>query len=42
MQKELEEASKDARGLSPIKDKDNGAQFFSSSLPTNAAIKFVS
>lgn len=43
MQKELEEAAKDTRGLSPEKVKDaDGTGFFSSSLPTNATIKFVS
>ncbi|GLV40304.1 Autophagy-related 16 [Carabus blaptoides fortunei] len=40
MQKELEEAAKDTRGLSPDTMKDNGSAFFSNTLPTNATIKF--
>lgn len=45
MQKELEEAAKDTRGISPDKYKEKGlmpVDFYSSALPTNAAIKFVS
>lgn len=42
MQKELEEAAKDTRGLSPETMKDNGSAFFTNALPTNATIKFVS
>lgn len=44
MQKELEEAAKDTRGVSPEKVKDNGGgnAFFSFNLPNKATLKFVS
>lgn len=42
MQKELEEAAKDTRSVSPDTLKDNGSNFFTTALPSNAAIKFVS